>query len=170
MTITNVPTPPASKRRVIGYGTAAKADQAADAVTKVSLFDGLTRRQRRAAESYFTFVEVPAGTTVWHEGEVGREFCIVVRGQLAVSIDGQPIGVVGRGGHVGEQALLNESDPRRRATVTVMEPAVVAVINRRGFRSLLEDLPGVARQVLATCARREAHIRDHHRVRQPVAA
>ena len=126
-----------------------------DAVSRLDLFSGLTARQKRAVDSYFSIVDVAEGYRICQEGEIGREFVMVLRGQLGVTIGGEAVAVLGRGSHVGELALVDRDNPRRRASVHAMEPSVVAIANRREFTSLLDHVPDVAERILTIAAKRQ---------------
>ena len=134
------------------------------------MFAGLSRRQRRRVERCFTFVELPAGHRLWTEGDPGREFVVVVRGQLGVAGVGGHASVIGRGGHVGELALLDKNERTRRASVSVLEPSVVAVATRFEFATLLDLDNSLPRRILGAAVRREADVlRRRTETAQPVA-
>ena len=78
---------------------------------------------------------VPAGKVLVREGERGNEFMIISEGEAEVRQGGQTIARIGRGGLVGEMALLEEDGRgRRNATVTT-------VTNGGHLRRLSEGVP-----------------------------
>jgi CRP/FNR family transcriptional regulator, cyclic AMP receptor protein len=77
---------------------------------------------------------------------------MIVEGEAVVSRDGNEVTRLGAGAYFGELALL-ESVPRN-ATVTAATDMTLEVIDRRGFQQLLEDSPGLTRNLLRATARR----------------
>ncbi|GAB4177909.1 MAG: hypothetical protein OHK0026_14250 [Rhodocyclaceae bacterium] len=61
--------------------------------------------------------EVDAGTLLMREGEEGKNFGIVIEGEVEVSLDGRRIGILGPGEAFGETAWLDRFAGRRTATV-----------------------------------------------------
>jgi MFS family permease len=76
-------------------------------------------------------VDVLAATPLIVAGESGDRFFVVADGSFAVTIDGQQVATVERGGSFGEIALL--ADVARTASVTAREPSSVLAIERRPF-------------------------------------
>lgn len=98
------------------------------------------------------------GTVLCHQGRLGRECYIVTAGRLDVLVDGVPIAVIGPGELVGELSLL---DGRPCSATVVARTEVAAfVISRRRFAPLLEDVPAVARGVVAAVADRLRRLDD----------
>ena len=109
--------------------------------------DELRRIDRLADE-----VHVPAGRAMVRQGDLGREFALIVEGEAVVERDGVEVARLGPGAHFGELALL-ESIPRN-ASVIAATDMTVQVIDRRGFDTLLEDSPGLTRNLLRALAHR----------------
>jgi len=83
--------------------------------------------------------EVPPGTAVVREGDLGDRFYVVFAGMLSVSqLDRGGVGVLRPGDYFGEVALV--MDVPRTATVTAITPAVVASCDRATFDELLRPL------------------------------
>jgi potassium-dependent mechanosensitive channel len=64
--------------------------------------------------------EVPAGTVLCREGEIGREFFVIVDGEAAVTRRGRRLVTQRAGDFFGEIALLE--NVHRTATVTARTP------------------------------------------------
>jgi CRP-like cAMP-binding protein len=97
-------------------------------------------------------MEVPAGDVLCSEGDIGREFFVIVDGETHVTAKGKDLGIRGSGDFIGEIALLE--DTRRTATVTAKSPLRVFVLTREDFRSLVRENPTVERKVMQALARR----------------
>lgn len=101
-------------------------------------------------------VHVPAGRQLIAQGDIGREFAVIISGEASVTRNGVEVARLGPGQYFGELALLGAVE--RNATVTAVTDLVVEVINRRGFQTLLEDSPGLSRSLLHAMAVRLAAV------------
>ncbi len=105
--------------------------------------------QIAAAASTMSF---PAGSVLALEGEVGREFMVIVEGTAEVAVHGAVVNQLGPGDFFGEVALLDGG--LRTATVTATTDVVAHVIEQREFSVLLFDSPSLARKLLVGVAKR----------------
>jgi CRP-like cAMP-binding protein len=80
--------------------------------------------------------EVPAGETLFSQGEIAREFYVLLQGAARVERGVETIRTLGPGDFFGEIALVTRS--RRTATVTATEPSRLVVYDEPAFRQLLE--------------------------------
>jgi CRP-like cAMP-binding protein len=103
-----------------------------------------------------TRVNIPAGDVLARQGEIGREFVILLEGQVEVACDGDVIAVRGPGEYIGEIALIDERP--RTATVTATTDVAAEVLNRAEFVTLLADAPELSSQLTATMSRRLAEL------------
>ena len=83
---------------------------------------------------------LPAGTTLFHEGDLGASMYLVVEGSLQVSkrvIEGaeRVLSTLGAGQYVGEMSLLTGA--KRSATVRTVEASEVIEIDQPTFIDLL---------------------------------
>lgn len=97
-------------------------------------------------------LDLPAGKVLIREGERGREFFVLVNGEVEVRRKGRKVKTLGPGSFVGEIALLSKIP--RVATVTALTPLDVLVITDRAFLDLLEKAPLLAVKVARTLAER----------------
>jgi len=101
---------------------------------------------------------VPAGRTIISQGDLGQEFALIVSGEAQVIKDGVVVATIGPGTYFGEVALL-DSVPRT-ASVVAATDLVLEVLDRRGFNTLLDDLPQLSRSLLTGMAHRLSEIED----------
>jgi CRP/FNR family transcriptional regulator, cyclic AMP receptor protein len=129
-----------------------KKQDGIDLLRKVWLFERCSRRELEALQKIATAVEVPAGRVLTSQGEMGREFFVLVSGKAEAVRDGTSIGVLGPGSFFGEMSLL-ERKPRA-ATVTTLEPTSLLVITTGDFNSLVQTIPSVDHKMLVVLADR----------------
>ena len=121
-------------------------------LANIPLFEGLSDKQLSQISGLVTEVRLEAGRTVARQGELGREFLILLEGEVEVIRDGKVIAVRGPGEYVGEISLLDRRP--RTATLTAKTDVVAEVLNRSEFASLLADAPELSAKIMATLARR----------------
>lgn len=102
---------------------------------ELPMLAGLSDAQLRTVDALTCEIEVPAGTVLTKQGQIGREVFIVATGIADVEVDGRTVARVGRGEPLGEMALL-EGAPRS-ATVTALTPMRVLVLDPGQFADLL---------------------------------
>jgi len=119
-----------------------------DALAKAPLFAALSRQELGELAKATEDLEVEEGKTLTREGDLGREFFVIVDGDVSVTQDGNEIRRLGPGDFFGEIALIYEN-ARRTATVTASSPLRFFVLTRQSFRSLLEHQPEIEEKVMA---------------------
>ena len=95
-----------------------------------------------------TEVAFHAGEVLLEEGDRPDSFIVVVEGQAQIERDGAVVGEVGPGALLGEVGLVLDRD--RNASVRARTDMWVLVADRGRFAQLLDEVPGVARVVLAS--------------------
>ena len=121
---------------------------------KVPLFSGCSQRDLGEIAEIADEMRFPAGRTLIHEGKPGREFFVVVDGEVEVRRKGRKLAVQGGSSFFGETALLTGAP--RNATVTTTSPVQALVITDRAFLRLLRDQPGIQGKILSSLAARLA--------------
>jgi CRP/FNR family transcriptional regulator, cyclic AMP receptor protein len=135
--------------------------QLVDQLRKTPLFAACSKdelQQVAAAASTLTF---PAGTVLARQGDVGREFMVIVDGTADVVIAGATVNELGPDDSFGEVALLDGG--LRTATVLARTDVVAHVIEQREFSVLVFDSHSLARKLLIGVAKRlrAAELRLH---------
>ena len=122
-------------------------DTKAEALGRAPLFRDLSKHELGELAKATEDLEVEAGKVLTREGDLGREFFVIVEGEVSVTKDGEEIRRLGPGDFFGEIALVYE-DARRTATVTETTPLRFFVLTRQSFRSLLERQPEIEERVM----------------------
>lgn len=125
-----------------------------DSLRNMPLLERCSDKEIAAIESIVTEVHPPEGRVLFEEGAIGNELIMIDSGTAEVTRSGVTLATLGPGDHAGELAILDEMP--RTATITATSPMTLKVIERRDFRQLLKDSPGIAQTMLASLARRLA--------------
>jgi CRP-like cAMP-binding protein len=118
----------------------------------VGLFASLHDDDLRRVGRLVSEVERPAGTILIQEDAHGAEAFVIRSGTVRLEHDGVPIARLGAGEILGEFALI---DQRPRSATAVAETDVaLLVLSTREFDRLVDEVPAVARRLLAVLAGR----------------
>ena len=121
-------------------------------MNQVPMFSGLSKAEINSLQRLMTAVSINSGKTVVREGDVGREFMIILSGTASVSRQGNKFATLGPGDFFGEMSLLGKGP--RSATVTAETELLVEALNRREFATMLHKNPEIAEKILAdACGR-----------------
>ena len=93
-----------------------------------------------------------AGETIAEEGEAGRTFVVIERGEVTVTVHGEEVGRLGPGDSFGEMALIDKS--ARSATVRADTEVHGYQLPVWSFRPLVESHPEMAWALLEALAER----------------
>ncbi len=118
----------------------------------VPLFQACTRQQLRAVAKIAEVFDAPTDTLLIRAGEPGEEFFLIVEGTARVHVSAKKRLRLQPGDFFGEMSLLDGGP--RSATVVAETPLRLLVINRRNFSALLNKVPGLTQNLLATLSRR----------------
>ena len=114
---------------------------------QVRLFSGLSKTEIDSLKKLMTAVNIHSGKTVVREGDVGREFMIILSGTASVSREGSKFATLGPGDFFGEMRLLGKGP--RSATITAETDLLLEALNRREFATMLHKNPEIAEKILA---------------------
>jgi CRP/FNR family transcriptional regulator, cyclic AMP receptor protein len=131
-------------------------DSTESQLARVPLFHDLSKQELGRISTLMTTLTEPAGKVLTTEGEVGREFIIVLDGEVEVRHGDHVIATKGAGEFFGEIALL--CNRPRTATVVAKTPVTIEVLHRGEFGSLLAQVPELSAQIMATIAQRLAEL------------
>ena len=123
-----------------------------ESLRALDIFAGCDDKLLRRLSRLGTEVHAKAKQVLAREGEVGREFYVIVDGSAAVLHDGKEIAELHPGAFFGEMALVDGRP--RSATVVAESPMTLFVFDPREFFNLIDGFPPVSRKILATMAGR----------------
>jgi CRP/FNR family cyclic AMP-dependent transcriptional regulator len=121
-------------------------------LTRVPMFSACSKKDLEQIGRQADEVTFEAGQHLMTEGEVGREFFVIMDGAAELSRSGRRLGTIGAGDFVGELALLDRAP--RNATVTAMTPVTALVLGQREFNGVLATVPAITHKLLVGMARR----------------
>ena len=118
----------------------------------IGLFSELSAKECKSVGRLMTSITVKPGRDLITEGDVGREFLVIMSGEATVRRGGKVVARLGAGDFMGELAVI--AGVPRTATVTADTEMVVSVLNRREFSALLDSQPKLARKILVGAVKR----------------
>ena len=121
-------------------------------IKSAPLFENCSKQELQSIAKIADELDVREGKVLIREGERGREFFVIVSGEVEVRRKGRKMATLGPGSFVGEIALLSKIP--RSASVTATTPLDVLVITDRAFLDLLERMPALTVKVARTLAER----------------
>jgi|SRR5436190_3266404 len=131
-----------------------RRDEKADLIKKVPLFSRCSRKDLASVSAIADEIDLPAGQELTRQGELGREFFVLVDGTADVTKDGTKVNALGPGDFFGEIALVAQMP--RTATVVATSPVRALVMRDQEFRGLMKDSPEVQLKILEALAERLA--------------
>jgi CRP/FNR family transcriptional regulator, cyclic AMP receptor protein len=115
---------------------------------RVELFSQVPGHLLVAVARLLEEVAFDAGERVIERGAVEDWLFVIAEGRLRVHLGDRTLQEVGKGGVVGELAVLASAP--RSATVTAEEPSLLLRLRRGPLEELLDERPEIARGVIAT--------------------
>jgi CRP-like cAMP-binding protein len=131
-----------------------RKDVKLELLRKVPLFSRCSKPSLEEIAAIADELDLPDGRELIREGERGREFFVLVEGEVDVKREGNHVRTLSPGDFFGEIALI--FDEPRGATVTAKGPIRVLVITDRAFKALVERSPGIDAEVRQAVAERKA--------------
>jgi len=125
-------------------------------IRSVPLFARCSKKELGEIASLADEIDLPENKSLIRQGERGREFFVLLDGEVDIVRDGTKIDTMQSGDFFGEIALV--SNVPRTATVIANTPIRVLVITDRDFRMLLEHTPQLQLKVLEALAERLAQL------------
>jgi CRP/FNR family transcriptional regulator, cyclic AMP receptor protein len=119
---------------------------------RVPLFERCSKAELQQIARLADEILLPDGQILTREGQPGREFFVLVEGQVDVRRKGRLVKKLSGGDFLGEIALV--ADVPRTATVTATTPLRALVMIDRDFRSLMKEVPSLQPKVLYALAMR----------------
>jgi len=129
-------------------------DAKVELLKKVPLFSKLDKEGLQHVAHIADEIDLPAGKEMATEGDRGREFFVLLKGEAEVTKGGRQINTMNEGDFFGEIALVTKMP--RTATVTAKGDVDVLVITERAFDELLKNEPAIGRAVAEALAERVA--------------
>jgi CRP-like cAMP-binding protein len=125
-----------------------------DLLKSVPLFAGCTKSELKQLASSTDEVDLREGYVLMREGRPGREFFVLIDGDVRVSVSDKKVADLSGGDWFGEIALLTKVP--RTATITATSDVRALVLTDRSFRRVVETMPSIALKVLASVGERLA--------------
>jgi trk system potassium uptake protein TrkA len=126
-----------------------------EAIKHVPLFSQCSRRELAEVASIADELDLEAGKEMTRLGEAGREFFVLLEGEVDVRKGDRKLATLKEGDFFGEIALITGKP--RTATVVAKTPIRVLVVTERSFKNLLEHSPRIQLKILRALAERISH-------------
>jgi HEAT repeat protein len=120
----------------------------------VEFFEGLQTDDLAAIAAICTELSLPAGATLYKEGEAGHQMFVIVEGDVDVTRQGRHILKLRTGESAGQVSFLDRQPRPATARVSDKGPARFLVVERDTFMDLLADRPGLMHAFLGVLAAR----------------
>ena len=94
-----------------------------------------------------------ANTVIFAERDPADLMYVVLSGEVELTLGSEPLGIEGKGGMIGEMAMIYPAGTRS-ATATTLSKVKLAKLNRDQFRSLVDENTDFALHVMGVLANR----------------
>jgi CRP-like cAMP-binding protein len=128
------------------------SDHKIEALGRVPLFAGCSRKDLEFLITRTDEVDVPAGQTLIKQGSPGDTFYLLLDGQASVQVDGRDRPPLGPGSFFGEISILDRGPAT--ATVATATPARLMVMSHAQFRDAIKANDQLLGQVMSVMAER----------------
>lgn len=92
------------------------------------------------------------GDILFSEGDPGDRMYVLLDGEMEIRVNGEGIETVGKGGVLGEMALIDEAP--RSASAVAISNARLAPVDAKRFMFMVQQTPFFAMQVMKVLASR----------------
>jgi hypothetical protein len=115
----------------------------AEAVSRISLFTGLTGEQTTRVSGACTLSRLKKGKILFAQGNLASSMYLLIEGKVNVSMADpeREVGQVSAGESVGEVSLLTFE--RHSATITAEEPVLAAALSGKALAELIRQRPDI---------------------------
>ena len=127
-------------------------------LAQVPLFAGLSKSQLREISSLATRLDLPAGRNLTTQGATGKEFIIVLEGDVEVIVDGAVVATPTAGECYGEIALLDSRPDPAWIAARADSDHLKALGTRLGGREAIQALLINEKQLWPAVTQRERHL------------
>jgi CRP-like cAMP-binding protein len=124
----------------------AKTDPMVEKLAEVELFRGLSSKELEAIHEHTREMSFNAGEVIGAEGDRAGRFHLILEGQVAVDVHGEPRPSLGPGASFGEMSLID--DGPRSATLRAETEVRTLSISGFNFRPILLEHPEIALKLL----------------------
>ena len=131
-----------------------RKDRKRELIKSVPLFAHCSKKELDRLANELDEIEMPSGRVLTREGEMGREFVVIVDGTAEVTKKGRRVNLLGAGDFLGEISLI--SGEPRTATVTTTSDADLLILTARSFARVTKEMPSVQASVLKALSERVA--------------
>lgn len=107
--------------------------------SEIKLFSRLTPTVLTDVVDSMKLRQYKRGDDVIRQGETGREFFVIARGEVEILIDGNRVNTLGSGSYFGEVALMKEQ--ARNATVRALNDLVCFILEKEDFKAVVDSSP-----------------------------
>ncbi|VDB00619.1 cAMP-binding proteins - catabolite gene activator and regulatory subunit of cAMP-dependent protein kinases [Olavius algarvensis spirochete endosymbiont] len=120
-------------------------------ISKLDIFSSLDARELRKIQRFLKELRVPAGETIFREGDEGLLMYVILSGTVSISIktaDGEEVEVsrICEGSFFGEMSILEKTV--RSATCRALDSCHMLSLDWKGFRTLMIRQPKASIKVI----------------------
>ena len=127
-------------------------DAKMELLKRVPLFSKLDKKGLQDVAHIADELDLPAGKEMATEGDRGREFFVLIKGEAEVTKNGSRINTMKEGDFFGEIALVTKMP--RTATVTATSDVKAYGLTSWEFRPIVEENASIAWELLQGMAKR----------------
>ncbi len=116
------------------------------ALKKVPLFEDLSKKQLGEIAKLAEITPAAAGTMLVQHGKPGKEFILILFGDVSVMRYGKILRELTKGDFFGEISLLDGG--LRTASLVAKSDVNLLVVPKKGFDQLLKEVPGLQTKMI----------------------